>query len=88
MRPLMHSSEPGGPFRFRDDSRPARFRRLCFGILLCSFGSGQFAAAEIQPKALLPAPQKIQYGKQTFPLRGFRIRLRSKWKTPGFFPGP
>jgi len=53
-------------------------RRLGFyGLWVASLclGPGEAALSQVQRKSLLPAPQKIQYGKQNVPVRGFSIYL-------------
>jgi hypothetical protein len=51
-------------------------RRLCFlCVTLFCIGPVQALRIQVQRKTLLPAPQRIQYGTQTVPVRGFSIQL-------------
>jgi hypothetical protein len=45
-------------------------------VTLFCIGPVQALRSQVQRKTLLPAPQRIQYGTQTVPVRGFSTQLR------------
>jgi len=45
-------------------------------VTLFCIGPVQALRSQVQRKTLLPAPQRIQYGTQTAPVRGFSTQLR------------
>ena len=55
-----------------------RFRRRMLGfycLWVACLGLAAAQGRQIQPRSLLPLPHRIQYGKQTIPVRGFSIQL-------------